>query len=445
MNARGSVSDTPRLLPVLLLIALVSLVVIPATRAQEEARPQHAQVTILATTDLHGNILPVDYYTNKPDARGLARAATIIRSVRKENPEALLVDSGDTIQGTPLEYFHNKKNNRPPDPLMLAMNALRYDAMTVGNHEYNFGPVVMAKARFEANFPWLSANTYRRGTEQTFFKPYIVKDVSGVRVGILGLTTPGIPSWENVENYSGLEFREPIGEARKWVAVLRDKESVDLVIIAMHMGLERDLRTGEFSPGQVENENMAIAIAEQVSGVDVILMGHTHREVPSLYVNRNFATRRVPISSGLHIESPSPSYFNGVLLSQSSNWARSVARVDIYLDRDSTGKWQVSAKQARTIPVTDAVEADAEILRLVEPYDRETQGWLSQVVGASATRRFSTSSIACSWRRGKPTFRWPRVSTRRRASRKAPSPSARSPLFTSTRIRSSSSKSRDSS
>jgi 2',3'-cyclic-nucleotide 2'-phosphodiesterase/3'-nucleotidase len=123
---------------------------------------RRAQITILATTDMHGNVLPIDYYANKPDARGLACAATIIKGVRKENPNLLLLDSGDTIQGTPLVYYHNKKNNAPPDPMMLAMNALHYDAMAVGNHEYNFGLKVLGKARREANFPWLSANTYKR-------------------------------------------------------------------------------------------------------------------------------------------------------------------------------------------------------------------------------------------------------------------------------------------
>ncbi|MBA2340393.1 MAG: 5'-nucleotidase C-terminal domain-containing protein [Pyrinomonadaceae bacterium] len=327
--------------------------------AQGGQTPQRAWVTILSTTDLHGNILPIDYYTDKRDARGLAQAASIVRAARKENPNSLLIDSGDTIQGTPLVYYHNKKNNAPPDPVMLAMNAMNYDAMAVGNHEYNFGLPVLNKARGEANFAWLSANTYKTGTNETVFTPYIVKELNGVRVGVLGLTTPGIPAWENKENYAGLEFRETVSEARKWVGVLREKEKVDLVVIAMHMGLERDLRTGEISPGQVKNENAAIAIAESVPGVDVITMGHTHREVPSMFIN-------------------------GVLLTQADKWARRVARTDIYLERDaSNNRWRVSAKGARTIPITDATEVDAEIARIAAPYDRETQAWLSRVIGTS--------------------------------------------------------------
>lgn len=347
-----------KLLPALLIVA-VALLAVFAPAETRSAAAKRAWITILSTTDLHGNILPVDYYTNKPDARGLAKAATIIRAARKENPQGtLLLDSGDTIQGTPLEYVHNKMNNAPTDPIMLSMNALAFDAMAVGNHEYNFGLNVLSKARREARFPWLSANTYKTGTSETAYQPYIVKELNGVRVGVLGLTTAGIPSWENKENYAGLEFREPVAEARKWVEVLRTKERADLVVVAMHMGLEEDVRTGEVTPGQAPHENEAVAIAEQVKGIDLILMGHTHREVADLTIN-------------------------GALLTQANAWGRHVARADVYLERDEKGRWRVAAKQARTVPVTDRTEVDSEIAKIAEPYDRETQAWLSRVIGES--------------------------------------------------------------
>lgn len=320
--------------------------------------PDRVQITILGTTDLHGNLLPIDYYTNKPDNRGLAKVATLIKRIRKEHPNVLLVDSGDTIQGTPLESFHGRKNNKPPDPMMLVMNSLNYDAMAVGNHEYNFGLKVLEKARSEANFPWLSANTYDIAKQQPHYKPYIVKEVAGVRVGILGLTTPGVPNWDNPPNYAGLEFHNPITEARKWVAELRDKEKADIVVIAMHMGLGEDLSTGEVRPGQVAHENEAISIAKEVPGVDVIFMGHTHREVPSVYIN-------------------------GVLLTQANHRGRHLARTDVYLQKTDTG-WRVYAKSARTLATNDAVEPDPEVAKLVEPYDNETQGWLAKVIGESA-------------------------------------------------------------
>ena len=325
------------------------------------AAPARAHVVILGTTDMHGRVFPIDYYTNKYDNVGIAKVATLVKEARKNDPDLLLVDSGDTIQGTPLEYFHNKKNNAPPDPMMLAMNALHYDSMAVGNHEYNFGLKVLEKARSEAKFPWLSANSYEtgaKGSPTTHYQPYIIKEVQGVRIGVLGLTTPGIPNWENVPNYQGLEFKETTSEAKKWVPILRQKEKVDVVVITMHMGIEEDLRTGTPNPAQVPNENAAIAIARQVSGIDVILMGHTHRDVPSLVVN-------------------------DVLLTQADRWASHVARVDLYLEKDG-GRWHVIAKSALTIPVTEKTAIDPEIAELGKPYDKETQDWLSRPIGESA-------------------------------------------------------------
>ncbi len=322
-----------------------------------QSASQRVQITVLGTTDLHGNILPLDYYTDKPDNRGLAKIATLIKRVRKENENLVLIDSGDTIQGTPLAYYHNKKNNQPPNPMMLAMNALGYDAMAVGNHEYNFGLKVLEKARGEAKFPWLSANTYKKGTTKTHYQPYIVKEVAGVRVGILGLTTPGVPTWENATNYAGLEFRQPLLEARKWVPVLRGKERADVVVIAMHMGIEEDLRTGELNPGQVQNENQAVAIAKQVPGIDLIFMGHTHRDIPSLTVN-------------------------GVLLTQANHWGRHLARADLYLEKVAS-RWRVYARGTRTLAVDDKVIADEEIVKIAEPYNRETQAWLGRNIGSS--------------------------------------------------------------
>src|ERR1044071_832636 len=334
-----------------------------------QTAPRRAHVVILSTTDMHGRIFPIDYYTNKYDNVGIAKVATLVKDARKNDPDLILVDSGDTIQGTPLEYLHNKRNNAPPDPMMLAMNALHYDSMTVGNHEYNFGLQVLEKARSEAKFPFLSANTYEnqgKGDPANHYPPYIVKEVQGVRIGILGLTTPGIPNWENKPNYAGLEFHETVSEAKKWVAILRNTEKADVVVIAMHMGIEEDLRTGIPNPSQVPNENAAIAIARQVPGVDVILMGHTHREVGDLFVN-------------------------GVLVTQANRWASHVARVDLYLDKGEDNRWRLVAKSSRTIPVTEKTEIDPEIAKLGEPYDKERQAWLGRAIGDRKSTRLNSS------------------------------------------------------
>ena len=323
---------------------------------------ERAQITVLSTTDLHGHIYPVDYGTNQPSADGLARVATLIRAARRDAPQFILIDCGDTIQGTPLAYYHNRINNAPVDPMMLAMNALGFASLTLGNHEYNFGLAVLEKARKEASFPWLSANIYKTGSTDPVYTPYLVREVQGVRVGILGLTTPGVPSWENEANYAGLTFAQPVAAARRWVELLRKQERVDVLVVAMHMGLEENLSTGIAAPGQVPDENAALAIARAVPGIDLIFMGHTHREVAGLSVG-------------------------GALLTQAGRWGDRLARADVYLDRPNPqARWTVVAKSSVTVPVTLATTPDPEILALVKPYHDETQAWLSQPLGRSARK-----------------------------------------------------------
>jgi 2',3'-cyclic-nucleotide 2'-phosphodiesterase/3'-nucleotidase len=178
-------------------------------------------VTVLATTDMHGNIFPYDYLVGKPSPRGLAKMATLIRTERSTAPSALLVDCGDTIQGSPLEsvYQNYVSEGKLPldlkfdarrftaDPMMLAMNHLKYDAMVLGNHEFNYGLKNLNKARSDARFPWLSANTKTDPKSgQKPFESSIVKTVDGVKVGIIGITTPAVPTGEKAENYAGYSF-----------------------------------------------------------------------------------------------------------------------------------------------------------------------------------------------------------------------------------------------
>lgn len=343
--------------PVFLRLPVLALALFAAVVSGIAA--ERAQVTLLVTTDLHGRIYPLDYFTQRPSNVGLAKIATVVKETRKRQPNLLLIDCGDTIQGTPLVYLHSRRTDGPVHPMMLVMNSLGYTSMTPGNHEYNFGLEVLEKARREANFPFLSGNTYRTGTETTAFAPYIVKEVDGVRVGILGLTTPGIPHWENPKNYAGLEFRETVAEAKKWVRILREQERADVVVGAFHMGIEEVLATGRTDPGTMPDENACLAIARQVPGLDFIFMGHTHQQVPALSVN-------------------------DVLLAQAGHWGSHVVRADVYLSRETEGPWRIEAKGAATVPITDAIPADPEVLAMTESYHRETEAWLARPIGESA-------------------------------------------------------------
>ncbi|MEK7754559.1 MAG: 5'-nucleotidase C-terminal domain-containing protein [Acidobacteriota bacterium] len=329
------------------------------------AGAQRVTVTVLATTDLHGNIYPYDYYTARPADRGLAKLATLIGAARRENPNSVLIDAGDTIQGTPIETIYEQyvRNGRLPlglslpaegfkaDPMMLAMNHLGYDAMTLGNHEFNFGLKVLDRARADARFPWLSANTETEpGSGRKPFAPYIVKTVAGVKIAIIGITTPAIPQWEKPEHYAGLRFLPPKDAAARAVAELKAGPRPDVIVAAVHAGLER-------APGE-GGENMAGEIAAQVPGIDAIVFGHSHQQVAGQRIGE-------------------------VLLMQPKNWGISLGRMDFELERQGGG-WKIAGKSSRLIPVTAQTQADAELLRLARPYHEAAERYLNTPVARSA-------------------------------------------------------------
>ncbi|MCL4524397.1 MAG: 5'-nucleotidase C-terminal domain-containing protein [Acidobacteria bacterium] len=322
-----------------------------------QGSPQKVHITLLGTTDLHGNIFPVDYYTNQPANRGLAKIATLVKQVRGEQKNVLLLDSGDTIQGTPLAYYFARKDVTRLNPTIAMMNAMAYDAMAVGNHEFNFGLEPLWKAKRESKFPWLAANLkqkYVAGVGR--IEPYIVKNVDGVRVAIVGFITPGVPRWEIPANYNGYEFENIVEAAKRVIPEVRAK--ADVVVVLAHSGLERDPQTGQTYSDQMENENAVGSLAEQVPGIDVIFFGHSHRELPTKLIN-------------------------GVLLVQASNWGQSLARADVEMEQTASG-WKLAAKRSTVIPVTGAVAADAEIVKLAQPYHDATEKYLETPVATSS-------------------------------------------------------------
>ena len=332
-----------------------------AAPAQTSGAPGKAtagdvEITLLDTTDTHGRIEPWDYYADKPANLGLAKIATLIRQQRAGAPEALLLDCGDTIQGTPLAYYFAEKDTSKPSPMIAAFNSLHYDAMAVGNHEFNFGEEVMWKAKGESEFPWLAANikeTYTQGVP--YFQPYIIKQVKGVRVGIVGFVTPGIPRWEIPAHYKGYEFEPIVAAAKRVIPEVR--RQVDLLVVIMHAGFYTDPVSGETWPEQLPGENVLPDLAE-VPGIDVIFYGHTHSELAEKFIS-------------------------GVLLTQPKNWGMSLARADVDMRRSPQGTWEVVSKHSRTIPVTAQVEPDAEMMKLAEPYHDQTEKYLDTPIARS--------------------------------------------------------------
>lgn len=333
------------------------------------AWPAQVEVTVLATTDLHGNIYPVDYVSGRPAARGLAKIATLAGAVRASNPNTLLIDCGDTIQGTPLEYVYQSfvrtgafplglQPARPlrADPMMLAMNRLGYDAMTVGNHEFNFGLKALDRARGDAKFPWLSANTVvAPGARERPFQAYVVRNAGPVKVAIIGITTPAVPTWEKPENLGGYRFEAPVDAVRKAVAELRAHEKPDLIVVAAHSGLGIDPVTKR---EQEPAENVVLDLARKIPELDAIVFGHTHMQ---------FQGRPA----------------GDVLLVQPKNGGAELARLDFTLESKPGGGWKVVSKTARMLPVTAATVPDPDILALAKPYEDVAQAWLNTPVAES--------------------------------------------------------------
>ena len=320
------------------------------------------KISLLSSTDLHGNIFPHDYYTAKSAPRGLAKVATLIQEARRQNPNSLLLDCGDTIQGATLETVHQMAvragTTTRPDPMMAVMNYLRYDAMAMGNHELNYGLKNMLTARSQATFPWLSANTrLAAGADVKPFQGWIVKTVAGVKIGIIGLTTPAIPIWEKTENYKGYRWISGKTAAAEAVAEMRKSAKPDVVVVIVHSGLDRDLATGQIKTGEAVGENMVHQIATEVPGIDVIFFGHTHQQLAGALVN-------------------------GVLLAQAKNWGGSLARVDLKLE-GTPGKWKLTSKEGSLIPVTAATVADPKVIAIAQPYHDQAEKYLSAPVAES--------------------------------------------------------------
>lgn len=345
-------------------------------------RPKRHSLTVMGTTDLHGHVFNWDYFKDAEysdtagNAMGLARVSTLINQVRKEKgrENTLLLDAGDTIQGTPLTYYYAKVDpitakGGPVHPMAQAMNAIGYDAAALGNHEFNYGIETLRTFEDQLRFPLLGANAVDAKTLKPAFPPYFIKKfpVKGappVTVAVLGLTNPGIAIWDKAYVQGKLKFPGLEEQAAKWVPKLRSM-GADVVIVSAHSGTSGTSSYGDQVPYV---ENAAVNVAKQVPGIDAILVGHSHVEIPELKVTNEKTGRTVVLSE--------PLYF-----------AERLTLFDIELVF-AKGRWTVESVAA-SLRNSNTVADDPKITKLLSDEHAKVVKYVNQVVG-TATETLTT-------------------------------------------------------
>ncbi|RQX08432.1 bifunctional metallophosphatase/5'-nucleotidase [Micromonospora inaquosa] len=364
--------------------ATTPLIAAAPAQAAGKPRPRTWDLTLLGTSDTHGNVYNWDYYRDaeyddsKQNDIGVAKLATLINQIRRERrgKATLVLDAGDTIQGTPLATYYAKQEpitaTGEKHPMARAMNVIDYDAVTLGNHEFNYGLPLLDLWIRQLGFPALAANAVNAKTGKPAFLPYVIKKVSlgfaapTLRVGILGLTNPGVAIWDKGNVEGKLRFDDMIATAAKWVPIMRAR-GADLVLISAHGG---DSGTSSYGP-ELPNENPVALIAQQVPGIDAILFGHAHNEVVERFVtNERTGTQ--------------------VLLSEPSKWGQRLTRMDFTLARER-GRWTIT-KRAATMLNTNTVVEDPKVLAAVRAQHQKTVAYVNQVVARSTVELSAAES-----------------------------------------------------
>ncbi|MEV4493918.1 5'-nucleotidase C-terminal domain-containing protein [Micromonospora coxensis] len=346
-------------------------------RAAEAQGPKTWDLTVLGTSDTHGNVYNWDYYKDAEydDSRhndvGVAKLATLVNQIRAERAgkATLVLDAGDTIQGTPLATYYAKQEpitvTGETHPMANAMNVLRYDAVTLGNHEFNYGLPLLAKWIEQLGFPALAANALNEKTGKPAYLPYVIKkvrlggvDSPTINVGILGLTNPGSAIWDKANVEGRLIFADMIETAAKWVPIMRER-GADLVIISAHGG---DSGTSSYGP-ELPIENPVALIAQQVPDIDAILFGHAHAEVMEKFVTNTVTGEQV-------------------LTAEPSKWGQRLTRMDFTVQK-VRGRWKVVTKGA-TMLNTNTVVEDPAVLAAVRGQHTKTVNYVNTVVAQSS-------------------------------------------------------------
>ncbi len=324
-------------------------------------------IIILETTDLHGVILPYDYIEKEPLDASLANSASYIRSLRNNDNPVFLLDNGDNLQGQPAVYYYNFIDTVSPHFLSEAMNWLGFDAASVGNHDIEAGHAVYDRLVLEYNFPLLAANAVDKKSGKPYFTPFVILEKKNIRIAVLGLITPAVPTWLPEELYKGIEFRDMVETAKLWMPEIL-KQKPDLIVGLFHSGWDREAAGSGTNDSM--NENGSAGVAYNVPGFDIIFCGHDHR-----LANEKFAN----------------AIGDSVLILNGGSRSADIAQADVSFSKNRiTGKMKKTIS-GRIVEVKN-FKPDNDFIKTFALQDETIRKYVNKVIGNSTVTISSRDS-----------------------------------------------------
>ena len=303
---------------------------------------ERVRIVLVHTTDLHGNILPTRDYDGRDGQGGIARCAAEIARIRAGNDHVVLLDLGDTFQGTPEAYLSRGET------MVRIMNHLRYDVWVWGNHEFDWGWQTLASLGLRSQARLLNGNLLLDGSEwppgiRERIREYAVLDVGGVRVAVIGLNTPGVPQWSRPRLLGGARIEESIAALDRVIPRVK-AESPHVIVLAVHQGFRSH---GDDFANQVRE------IADRFPELNLIVGGHTHLDQPEVMLN-------------------------GIAYSQAAYWGTRLGVAEIVYDR---GLGRVASVECTTLPMDENVPVDPGVVDLVRPDLDRSRSYRDEIVG----------------------------------------------------------------
>ena len=318
-----------------------------ALSAVSTAMAQEVNIKILGTSDIHGRVVPWSYGADVEDKSGsYAQIATYVKDVRKNNKNVVLVDVGDAIQDNQVDVFAKDKKYYKDHPIPKVLNEMKYDVFVLGNHEFNFGMKALDEILKDIKAKKLTANFYYKKNDKRYIDATTIIEKDGVKLGIIGLSTPMSAKFEeDTGNLKDMKFTSPTEEARAQVEKLKAK-GVDAIIVIAHMGIDNENKIPDTGMRDVINA---------VDGIDVVIAGHMHKDVPSETIKNT-------------------------LITEPHRYGTVVSEVDLTFDINDKKEVKLVKKESKTVPVKE-LEADKKIAEIYKPYHEKLRELNNVVIG----------------------------------------------------------------